>query len=324
MGRRSAGETIACILLAFRREPVWAQAALAVHCKVDARALRARLLELQAAGFPLIQDRDPPKVYWAVPAGWFPGGRALSDKEAKLAARLIRRLPEGAARERVLGILDSRSGSEAAGVRARDAREAMLVSLEDALQERRVVRVNYFSASRGVESQRPLSIQRIFPGDRARVIAICHRTGRLQTFRVDRFRSVQPTSGEAFRTATDQEIEAEMRSSVNWYRAPTDAVLCRFTIRLPEAHWIRSNLPVAPFTEKHGPDGIQFEVHTAGVEVLARFVVGLGSIAKAETKELQRAVVMLALGALAQAGVEKPSSRGKPKARATRRKRSTE
>ncbi|MDB4989589.1 MAG: hypothetical protein JWN04_4767 [Myxococcaceae bacterium] len=318
MGRRSAGETIACILLAFMREPVWAQAELALHCKVDARALRARLVELQAAGFPLIQDREPPKVYWTVPRGWFPGGRALSEKELKLAARLVRRLPEGAAKHRVLGFLEGAAASDTYVARSRDLLEAMLVSLEDALQERRVVEVDYFSASRGLPSQRWLSIQRIFPGERARVIAICHRSGRLQTFRVDRFRSVQEAPAETFRAATEGEIEAEMDASVNWYRAPTDAVLCRFIVRMPEAHWIRSNLPVAPFTEDHGPDGIRFEVHTAGVDVLARFVVGLGSAAKAETKELQQAVVALALGALDQAGVKAPKSKRKAKARAAR------
>jgi len=45
-------------------------------------------------------------------------------------------------------------------------------------------------------------------------------------------------------------------------------------------------------------NGLRFTARVAGVDPLARFVVGLGSAARAETPELAQRVKQLALGAL--------------------------
>jgi predicted DNA-binding transcriptional regulator YafY len=202
---------------------------------------------------------------------------------------------------------------------AREAREAVLASLEDAARDQRVVEAEYFSASRGVEGRRSLSIHRILHSGHVRVLATCHRTGALKFFRADRFRNVRARPAETFRPALEDEVESFLSTSLDWFRTSADAALCRFTVRLPEARWVRSNLPSAPFVDEPVPGGMRFEVRTTGVEPLARFVVGLGGAARAETRELQQAVAALALGALAQAG-----AKSKRKLRSGRPKRSTE
>ena len=47
-------------------------------------------------------------------------------------------------------------------------------------------------------------------------------------------------------------------------------------------------------------EGVRFTTQTAGIEPLARFVVGVGDAARAETPELRQRVQELALGALQQ------------------------
>ncbi len=90
------------------------------------------------------------------------------------------------------------------------------------------------------------------------------------------------------------------KTSIEMYRAPAGAVGCTFYVMNPDARWVARNLPRGPISAEHLAEGIRFSVHTAGIDPLARFVVGLGAAARAETPELQLRVRQLALGALGQ------------------------
>jgi hypothetical protein len=77
------------------------------------------------------------------------------------------------------------------------------------------------------------------------------------------------------------------------------AVPSAFTVLGPEARWVAETLP-APMTQEPVPGGVRLSATTAGVLPLARFVVGLGRAARAETPELRAMVEALARGALGQ------------------------
>lgn len=300
MGRRSAGETLARILLAFARKPVWSQADLAAMCEVSVRTVKTRLLDLQGAGFHVSAEKDPPHVYWTAPEGWFPGGRVVREADASLIVRLLHRVPETASVRRALRAVEKQPREPLSSERQSDS-ELRLGLLEDAARERKVVELDYYTASRDAESRRSISIHRIFHGPHVRVLATCHQSGMLKFFRGDRMRSVRLTGAEAFRPTSEAEVDALLSTSVNWFHRPGGVVVCRFSVRLPEARWVTANLPVAPFVEQPVPGGVRIELRTTALDLIARFVVGLGDAAQVETPELQRAVTMIARRALAAA-----------------------
>src|SRR5204863_5027205 len=82
VGRRSPTESVARIYRAFLRQRTWSQAELAREIEIGIPALRKRLDELTALGMPLDRDdRDPPQIYWSVPASWFPDSVAFDKGE---------------------------------------------------------------------------------------------------------------------------------------------------------------------------------------------------------------------------------------------------
>ena len=74
-------------------------------------------------------------------------------------------------------------------------------------------------------------------------------------------------------------------------------VACSFFVRTPESAWVANNLLEGMHVESFA-DGIRVEIETSAVLRLARFVVGLGGAAHAETPALGEAVAELARGAL--------------------------
>src|SRR5262245_15067216 len=108
MGQRSSTETVVALLQAFLQRRSWAQAELAHAIGVGVGTVRKRLVELEAQGFPLIRDEDPPQVYWSVPKDWFPGGVLFASDDALELLRHLGRLPKSAARDQLIRrILDA-------------------------------------------------------------------------------------------------------------------------------------------------------------------------------------------------------------------------
>jgi len=133
-------------------------------------------------------------------------------------------------------------------------------------------------------------------GPPTRFIVFCHEAKSLKWFRLDNVRRAHVDDAEPFREAEPGQVEAMLKESVDGFHHG-GPVQCSFFVREPECRWVEHNLPVS-MTPERVPRGLRFTTTTAGVLRLARFVVGLGVAARAETPELAELVQELARGAL--------------------------
>ena len=92
MGRKSATETLARVMVALLKERTITQRELAERAGVNAEALRARLLELQSSGVPVERVVEGRAVLWRVAEGWFPSGTLFEGEAAQTLLRLLLRL----------------------------------------------------------------------------------------------------------------------------------------------------------------------------------------------------------------------------------------
>lgn len=331
MGRRSATETIVAILACFVRRRSWPQAELAREVGVSVRSLRARLDELSAHGVRVSRYAESQRdVRWDVPSGWLPDARGLSDAEAAQCMRLLGRLPASKARDAMLARLAGRAALQRA--READPSDGVLEALEDAARDRVPVRILYDAASSEL-AFRTVSVHRVVYDSPPRFVATSHERDRLAWFRVERVRRVDPASAERYVELEPAVVDAYLRESADGFHRGR-ALRCSFVVRDPEARWVVENLPVegaklrrvdwrAPASdgarthaERPGRDAVEIVVDTAGLEVLARFVVGLGEAARATSEELAASVKALAVGALGEG-----EARSEKKARAAQGKK---
>lgn len=305
MGQKSKTETVVAILQAFLLKRTWRQAELANHVEVGVPALRKHLAELSASGFPLTRDDDPPHVFWCVPKSWFPGAVLFDSESVPELLRQLSRLPRSAARDRLIGrILEaaprpSIPPPEPSAVLTPEpskSEEMYLPIVEDSATRKICLRFHYFTASRGALDWRRASVQRVAPGPPARFVAVCHRSGSLKWFRLDNVLGAHLDPSEPHRPADPARLEAMVKESVDGFHQG-DAVRCAFFVREPESRWVERNLP-GPMIPEVVTGGVRVTVTTAGVLTLARYVVGLGAAARAETPELAMLVAELARGAL--------------------------
>ncbi|MFO0567343.1 MAG: WYL domain-containing protein [Polyangiaceae bacterium] len=250
---------------------------------------------------PLERDEEHPHVYWSVPASW-PGPRTsggrLEPEDLAAIARLLARLPRSQDRERVLAkLMGPTFASRAEALPTGD--DALLTTIEDGMARRRPLEVIYFSASRGTESARCLSIQRILYGERARAVAYCHESGELKWFRLERIRSARLATEEPYREASDESVLAFVRESMDGFRKGV-AQTCEFEIDKSVARWALGSLPVAPDAAliTWTPNAANIVLRTAALDVLARYLVGFGENAKViGPRALREMVVDLGSGA---------------------------
>jgi predicted DNA-binding transcriptional regulator YafY len=303
LGRRTQTETLSKLLVAFLEEPVWKQTDLARRCGVGARALRTRIQDLCEAGIPIDREEDHPHVYYSVPTGWFPGrGTGVEKLDHLQIARLLGRLPHTAAREQILARLVSTAfGSPTVASDApADVTDRVLDVLEDAVKRSMPVRMGYYSASRGEHSLRTVSIQRMAYGTPTRFVAFCHRSSKLKWFRADRVTSPELDASATFRQVAPRDVGAFVASSLDGFSAG-DATTCSFLVREAESHWVLRTLPAGAVATVHQErGGARATLRTSGVEILARFLTGLGGIvSEIEPSSLRLRVQALAREALA-------------------------
>ena len=302
MPKKSAGATITQILLAFNRENTWTQAALAETCGIEVRALKTRLNELAEAGVPLERQEEAPHVYWSVPRRWRAGHVLLSSEDLLLFSRLCRRLPRSQLRARALAVVaDGLHGrpsvSESEEFALDPPEDAHLVVVEDALERKQALRIEYFSAARGAREWRIVSVHHIAKGAPSRFLATCHRDGALKWFRVDRIFRAHVPDDEPVRTALLEDVERVVVTSIDGFQGDGSTTAVSLFVREPESRWVARNRP-KPLTLEDLPNGIRLRGDVGSVKQLARWVVSLGSAARAETPELVEAVRALAEGAL--------------------------
>jgi len=310
VGQRSATETLFAIVHAFIEQRTWAQAELARRLEIGVPALRKRLLDLKAGGWPLDRDDEVTQVYWSVPKHWIPGALVFTEIEAGELLRHLARLPRSAGKKRLLEIVMKRLSRDAlaqeidpstlvtAEVSATE--ERFLSIIEDAAARRSALHTHYFTTSRGDLSWRHVSVYRIDVGPPARFLARCHRTDEIKRFRVDGVVEARIDRVEAYRPAHEGELEEVERSSLGEFRVPGPLVENAFFVRDPEAGWVQRNL-VKGMQFERATGGIRVSVTTTAVAVVARFVVGLGAAAQPLNPELRSEVVRLARASLTNA-----------------------
>lgn len=322
VGQRSPTETLFALMAAFVEQRTWSQADLARKLSTRTETIRKQLGELQHAGFKLEREEDHPHVYWSVPKNWFPGMLAFKRDEVPELLRLIGRAPNGKLRERIQSLVVERLGHfgdaarfdvDAVRTRGVDGEDERTLSLlEDAVAQKVVAKIRYFTASRRDEGHRAVSVHRIDLGPNAQFVATCHRSGSLKRFRVSNVSSVMLEPNEAFRPTTGEELARFDEESVAGFRGAGPAVRTEFVVREPEATWVSRTLPDARIVATPEPGGMRFSITTTAVEQIARYVVGLGAVARAETPELHARVLELARGALHQATDDATPASGTP------------
>jgi predicted DNA-binding transcriptional regulator YafY len=314
VGQRSSTVTVVQLVQAFLEQRTWTQKALAERLEMTTPAVREKLKELQAV-FHLEREEDHPHVYWSVPRDWFPGGVVFTREQLPELLRHLVRLPQSKARDGLLQtvVRNLPTGGSADALTtavmpqaATKPEEDYLSLVEDAASQKRALWFRYFTASRGQMSIRHASVHRILLGRPARFVAVCHREDKLKWFRVENILSAHLDAQEPYRSADRKDVDTFLRASVDGFNAGGAVAELSFVVREPEARWVQHNLlptmKVEPLTGR-----IRITVETNAILQVARYVVGLGAAATAETPALAEAVEVLARGALGDAADVAPA-----------------
>jgi len=301
VGKRGAHDSVIDVFVAFMEQRSWSQAELSRRIGVGVPTIRRLLVRLQSGGLPLERDEDHPHVYWSIRKGWLPGGVALAGDDVAVALRLLARVPSSASRDRLLTRLLALSPGAAPPLTnpARQIGEDALAVIEDAAAKRVTLHFDYLSGARGTRGWRRCSVHQLEYGESVRFIATCHLTHDLKRFRVDRVLAARLDAADSFQAPEPEPLARILATSIDGFSGRGPAVRCAFVVRGDTARWVQSNLPQGTFVVEPTDDGIRVTTVTAGIEVLARFAVGLGAAATVETTELRAEVARLARGALA-------------------------
>ena len=312
MGQRSSTVTVIQLVQAFLEQRTWTQKALADRLEMTTPAVRDKLRELEGV-FNLERQEDHPHVYWSVPKDWFPGGVLFTRERVPDLLRLLTRLPPGKARDALLDTVvrhlpkgDARTLDRALPTAvippsSTKQEDQYLSVVEDAAAKKVALGFRYFTASRGQMSTRHASVVRVVLGRPARFVATCHRDDKLKWFRVENIVSAHLDAEELYRPADPAALEEFMRASVDGFNAGGAAAELSFIVRDPEARWVQTNLLPTMRVEALSNNRIRVTLETNAILQVARYVVGLGAAASAETPSLADAVEVLARGALGSA-----------------------
>jgi predicted DNA-binding transcriptional regulator YafY len=245
-------------------------------------------------------------VYWSVPLGWFPGAVVFNGAESIELLRHLLRVPESGGRDRLVQRVFAASPARGSardlaegviGPSASENEERWLALVEDARAARSTLRLMYRSSHRDDFKLRYVSVQRVVTAHPARFAGHCHRDHCLKWFRVDNVENAELDRREPFHTVDSEEVTRFIAESLDGFHHAAPAQEHRFVVAEPEARWVVQNLLPGMRPTPH-PGGIHVTTTTAAIERLARFVVGLGSAARAESEDLRLEVLRLAEGAL--------------------------
>ena len=303
MGQRTQTETLAKLLVAFLEQRVWKQKDLERRCGVGTRAIRTRILDLQAAGVPIEREEDHPHVYYSVRDGWFPErGTGVEKLDHVQVARMLGRLPRAAARDRILSRLVATAfgAPTTPNPAPADVEDRVLEVLEDGARRSIPVRMGYYTASRAEPGLRTVSVLRLMYGTPTRLVAFCHRSSKTKVFRADRITGPELDSSATFMNVPGRDVDALIAGSLDGFVGPGETTQCRFFVREKESHWVLRSLPAgAVATVIHEPEGAHVTLRTTALEVLARHLTGLGGIVSdIEPRALRERVRRIAREAL--------------------------
>jgi len=131
------------------------------------------------------------------------------------------------------------------------------------------------------------------------VLAVCHRTNDLRTFRVDRIAQARLDPAAKFLFAADADIRRKIDESFGGMHEGEPAQELWFFVKNPAARWVADSLPPGMKAEPT-VGGVRVTVKTSSPRMVARFVMGLGlgRDAVPEHEVLRKIVRRMALEAL--------------------------
>jgi len=302
LGTRNSFESIAGALVAFTQQRTWKQAALVRDLGLQSKQLRKILHELQAAGVPLEREEDHPHVYWSVPKGWLPGAVSLGGELLTTALRVLVRVEPGPDRDRVLdalmcGTQNALSASVEHHAKPGLAADDVWRCAEQAFEQKKPLRMRYRSTS-GEVTTRVASPQKIDKGRAVHLIAWCHRARALRRFHFARVERIEVDDFESLHSVDEAEVDAFVAQAVDGFYDPAGPQDLVFHVADSAAHWVAADLPDGLTAEATDDGGLRVHGYVAALPQVARYVVGLGGEAEAETSQLREAVQVLAHGAL--------------------------
>jgi predicted DNA-binding transcriptional regulator YafY len=308
VGKKSAVETALKIFEAFEERKTWRQAALAKVVDVTVESLR-KYLELITIR-QIVRQQEGADVYWTMYGS--PEGFHLPPKDVDKLVRLLRRAPASDLRDEAVMLLLTKGPKQQKHEAVKSAalskgEERALEAIEDCASASAVLRMKYNSGARG-ETTRDVSVHCVQPGPPVRFLAYCHFRNELRWFRAANIVTCQRNDDVQFVRVPESVVDAKLQEGVHTYadgsEEPGTFVVSR------EARWVKNNLPDG-MTYVDMESGIRVTYPKGGLSHAARFVVGLGALATAETEVLKVAVRALAEAALRSLGVaasEPPAS----------------
>jgi predicted DNA-binding transcriptional regulator YafY len=180
-----------------------------------------------------------------------------------------------------------------------------LTLVTDAAAQRSSLHLYYYSADRGALEWRHASVQRVVPGPPPRMVVHCHHSARLKWFRVDGIIDARMDPAVAYRLTAAADVDDYVARSLDGFTADDAPVEHRFFVADPDARWVARNL-LPGMTTEAALGGLRVTCRTAAALRLARFVLSLAPVARAETPELAKLVHDLAAATLAHHERAKP------------------
>jgi hypothetical protein len=150
------------------------------------------------------------------------------------------------------------------------------------------------------------------------MVAHCHREGTLKWFRVDGIVDAQLDPAVTYQLVPTAAVDTYLGNSLDGFSAGDVPIDHRFFVADPDARWVVRNL-IVPMKADVVPGGVRITCRTAAILRLARYVLSLAPVARAETPELASLVNQLATATLAQHQRAKPLRAGSLSARMTSR-----
>jgi predicted DNA-binding transcriptional regulator YafY len=270
---------------------------------------------LEDAGFPLTSERDGRRARWRIMPGYrhrlqlsltweelfglmgarqilaVLAGTMLHDGVASALEKIRVTLPKALA-ERFRA--SERLVSAPEGGRDYHGRDVIVRRLVDAIEARQTVVARYRSrASRGrvPDGERMLDPYHLRAAeDGLYVVALCHRSGEVKLFLVDRFEAVRAT-GERFLRTEGFDAERLLRPRFGmWSGRP---VKVRFTVA-PELADLLMERKVHPtqVAQRRSDGSLEVELEVAVGPPLVAYLTGLGAgVAEIEPRKLREAVL---------------------------------
>lgn len=203
-------------------------------------------------------------------------------------------LERGDAIDRALAKLEDAAGSAAAGtsrvaVRV-EAEEATLAGVRQAVEERRAVRMTYYTAGRDETTERTVDPMRVLLLEgRTYLEAWCRRAEATRLFRLDRMDALEILAEPA--APPPDAPRLDVRGGVFQPSREHEAVVLRLA---PAARWVADFYPTESVAEE--PDGhLVVRLRAADRSWVRRLVLGLGAAGRVlEPADLDREVRELA------------------------------